>query len=239
MLVAKVINEIDDLGTKLDPKFISSTSSNPKAAGVAAKAGRDAYRQGAQLKDINDYIESGRLQGDTNISKNVRQSIRKKLKTVVDPRNKKAGRGYTPVQKAAIQKAITTSTTQDILHSLSGLVPRDKLSTAVMATEGLAHAAMAAKTGGLSLLYTLPVSAAKLGLGVAAEKWANKLAQKSIDEMIHTIATGQTSRQAAQSVLQKLTASKRQAVMEGLAKAGYSLGAATQPLNQTTEKKKQ
>ena len=235
MLVGKVINEIDDLGTRLDPKFISSTSANPKAAGVAAKQARKFYHQGAKLKETEDLIESGRLQGDTNISKNVRQSVRKKLKAIIDPRSP-VGRGYTPAEKEAVRKAVTTTNAQDILHSLSGLVPRDKLSAAVTGTEMMGHALLAGKTGGISLLYTLPVTAARLGLGVAAEKLANRMAEKSVNELVHTIATGQTSRQAAQSVLQKLAASKRQAVMDGLAKVGYSLAAATQPLNEATGK---
>ena len=171
------------------------------------------YHKGAKLQLTQDLIESGGLQGDTNISKNIRQSIRKKLKAVPDPRTK-TGRGFTERKKKASGRRSRPPPAQDIAHGLSGLMPRDKLSAAITALPILGSMV----TGNpIHAMLAIPVTAARMGIGAAAEKWANRMAQKSVDDLVHLISTGQTTKQSAQSVLQKLTASKRAAVMAGLA----------------------
>jgi hypothetical protein len=231
MLVGKVIDEIDKLALNMDPRF-TVVPNNPAAA-AAAKTARDAYHTGAQLQTVNNLIERGTLQGETNISKNVRQSVRKQIAKIADP-TRQIGRGWSPVQKEAIKSAVKTTTAQDIAHGLSSLMPRDKLSTAVsLGTLGPAvYGGLVAGGPVGAVVAPLAVMTAKMGLGMAAEKWANRMAQKSIDELIHVISTGQTSKAAAQSILQKLAASKRQAVISGLARLGAGIGTATQPFNQ-------
>lgn len=231
MFVTKIIDEIDDLSDALNPRHMSAASGNPKAASEAAKYARLMYHKGAKLQLTQDLIEAGTQQGDTNISKNVRQAVRKKLATVTNPLMVKRGRGFSAAEKAGFKKAVKTTGMQDIAHSLSGLMPRDKLSSAVAAIPLLTGIATAG-VNPLGALYAIGGTAARMGIGHAAEKWANRMAQKSVDDLVHLISTGQTTKQAAQSVLQKLTASKRAAVMQGLTRAGFALAASTQPLNE-------
>ena len=236
-LVYKVIDRIEELNNNMDPNFVASASGNPKAAQAAQLRARKAFATSARLQTVDDLLEVGRLQGRRNISQNVAERQQAQLTKILDPTSSR-GRGFTPTQKAAVEQAALRTGKQALAQSISGMVPRGKLATAV-------HAApvMAGLIGGgftpLGALAAVAGTGARIGIGIAAEKWAARLAQKSVNEMIHVIATGQSSKQAVQSALQKLTASKRQAVMEGLAKAGYSLAAATQPLNETTGKKAQ
>lgn len=228
MLVSKVIDEIDDLSLKMNPQHMSAASNNPKAAAEAARYARLMYSKGAKLQTVNDLVERGTLQGDTNISKNVRQSVRKQLSRIVDP-TRPLGRGFTAAEKEGVRTAIATTRKQDIAHGLSGLMPRDKLSASI----SLLPVAASLMTGNpLHAALAIPVTLGRMGIGAAAEKWANRMAQKSVGDLVHLLSTGQTTSQAAQSVLQKLTASKRAAVMAGLARAGAALAASTQPLNE-------
>ena len=229
MLISKVIDEIDDLVGTMSPSHVAANTPNPKAAAEAARRARALYHQGAKLESVETLIERGTLQGDTNISKNVRQSVRKQLAKIVDP-SRPTGRGFTALEKEGVRKAVKTTTAQDIAHGLSGLMPRDKLSTAVSALPIVASVV----TGNpMHALLAIPTIAARMGVGAIAEKAANRMAKKSVDELVHLISTGQTTKQSAQSVLQKLTSAKRAAVMEGLARVGAAAGTATQPFNQS------
>jgi TnpA family transposase len=63
-------------------------------------------------------------------------------------------------------------------------------------------------------------------VGHLAEKQSAKLAQQSVDELVRLIASGGLPKQTAQSILQRLAASKRAAVLAGLGRAGMGFGAA-------------
>ena len=223
-LIGKAIDRIDELVNKMDPAHMAATTTNPRAAAEAARYARLMYHRGSKVDTVENLIERGRLQGSTNISQNVPQRIQKQVAKIADPMGR-MGRGFTAAEKEAARVAASRSGQQAFWHGLSGLKPRDKLSTSI----ALAPLITGAMIGGVT-----PVGAAlaiggtgvKMMVGHLAEKQSAKLAQQSVDELVHMIASGGLPKQAAQSVLQRLTETKRAAVLRGLGRAGMGFGAA-------------
>jgi hypothetical protein len=223
-LIGKAIDRIDELVNKMDPAHMAATTANPRAAAEAARYARLMYHRGSKVDTVENLIERGRLQGSTNISQNVPQRIQKQVAKIADPMGR-MGRGFTAAEKEAARVAASRSGQQAFWHGLSGLMPRDKLSTSIAVAPLITGAMM----GGLNPVgagLAIAGTGAKMLVGHLAEKQSAKLAQQSVDELVRLIASGGLPKQTAQSILQRLAASKRAAVLAGLGRAGMGFGAA-------------
>ena len=145
-------------GTMYDAAGMGSLYGIPteELAPVVTKAGQNWAKQ-AKIKEVSDLIESGRQQGSRNISANERQAIKRKIGTITDPMHKRSRYGgYTPAEKAGAMEAASYTGSERALHSISGLVPRDKLSMGIAAGQ---HALLAGATG----FASIPLQAVTLG----------------------------------------------------------------------------
>jgi hypothetical protein len=211
--INKIIDRIDNLIDAADPSTVLVASSNPKAAAAAFNEGKRYWHTAKKLETVEKHITKGGHMANSNVLADEVGSTKKQLRQILtsDAKN----RGFNPAEMKQLEKAAGYTGTQRVLHAVSGLVPRDKLSTAVhMAAGGSAAAA----TGGASI----PVQAGLMGVGYGAQKINESLAKKSVAELTRLIANGGIPPAQVQNVVQLLAKSKRDALSRSLMAFGVA-----------------
>jgi len=146
------------------------------------------------------------------------KSVKSQLGKINDPFSS-WGRGYTAAEKAAAGKAATYTPGQRAMHGLSVMNPfgGGKLSAS-------GHLATAGYLAGTGNLPGLALQGAGMLAGAGFQKAGEALANKSVQEFVELVARGGVPAPVVQNALQRLAASKREAVSRALMALGVVVG---------------
>lgn len=140
------------------------------------KEARRLYARLRKMEEVSERVESADLAKTTSGNGRNMNSVRQKLRPLIDPKSPQRIRNLTPEEVKALKRVVKGSPGQNIARVASAFDPfKGKLST-------LLHSGAAIGTGGLSLL-TAPVG---MG-GSLAEGW---LAERNLKRAIDLIARG-------------------------------------------------
>lgn len=198
--VRQIVERIDEFVDAADPSTVLM-GRNPQAAAEAVKEARKHWHTARKLETVEALQQRGQHMANSNVLADEVGSTKKQLRTILT--NKGKSRGFSEVEMKAVEKAAGYTPTQRVLHAASGLMPRDKLSTAVHMAAG---GPTAFATGGASL----PVQAGLMATGWAAQKVNESLAKKSVAELTRLIANGGIPPAEVQNLMQRLAHSKRE-----------------------------
>lgn len=213
--IGKIIDRIDEMIDAADPNTVLAATSNPKAAAEAFKEAKKQWHTAKKLETVEKHARKGGLMANSNILADEVGATKKQLRSLL--LNDAKSRGFSTAEKKQLERAAGYTGSQRVLHAVSGLMPRDKLSTAVhMAAGGPAAFA----SGGASL----PVQAGLMGVGYAAQKANEALAKKSVVELTRLIANGGIPPAQVQNLMQRLAHSKREALSRTLMALGVYSG---------------
>lgn len=197
----RIVAQIDDL------------IANPQTGDVFGNAGaaaddfarfRDLYSRGAKTQRIADLLEKARLQASsTGSGGNVDNATRQKLRTILT--DKKAGRGFTADEKAAIEKVVTGTPGQNVLRLAGKLSPSGN---GLMAALGVGGA-----------MVNPAVGAVSLG-GMGAKALADRQTRNGVEEVVRLIAQG--GQKPSKTAVQKAIESKRDLIAKLLMATGVS-----------------
>jgi hypothetical protein len=219
--VAKIVGHIDDLIDSNDPNLIAGL--NTAVGTKAIKIAREYAKRAFKLEKVNNLVLKGNQMADRNITDTRVKSVKSQLAKINDPFSS-WGRGFTAAEKELAGKASKYTPSQRALHGASVLNPfgGGKLSAAGHLAAGAANLA----TGNLP---GLAMQAAGGFAGAGFQKAGEALANKSVREFVDLVARGGVPAPVVQNALQRLAASKRDAVSRAL----MALGVGVNTLNQT------
>lgn len=206
----RITTQIDDLIA--NPQAGDVIEPSALAASEFGKF-KDLYHRGSKLQTVEDLVENARLNaGATGSGGNVDNATRQKLKTLLT--NPKAGRGFSPDEKAAIEKVVMGTPTQNALRLAGKLSPQGN---GLMAALGI---------GGTMVNPT--VGAVALG-GMGAKAIADKITTKNVDKLTKLIAAGgkASAMQAPKNAAQMAIESKKDMIARMLMGGGLTMA----PLN--------
>jgi hypothetical protein len=214
--IRETIDRIDELIDAADPSMIS-WGRDPRAAAAAFREGKKHWHTAKKMETVEKLANRGKHMANSNVLADEVGTTKKQLRTILTNNGK--SRGFNPTEMKQVEKAAGYTPGQRVLHAVSGLMPRDKLSTAVHVAAG---GPSAIATGGASL----PVQAGLMGVGYAAQKMNEALARKSVAELTRLIANGGIPPAQVQNLMQRLAHSKREALSRTLMALGVNRGVA-------------
>jgi hypothetical protein len=172
-----------------------------------------ASRNQHKLEDVEYLIDKGKRQGDRNIIDNSNKRVKALLSDkLLDPKSPMS-RGWNAAEKDAIKKASTYGVGERAAHAMGGLAPQGMLT-------GMGHMIAATSSGGTSI----PLQAGLAGVGFASKAVADRIARKPVIELARLIANGGIPPAQVQNFMQRLTASKREALSRALMALGVVVG---------------
>lgn len=197
--ISEVINRIDELVNQADPTTILA-GRDPARAASLVNEGRANWHRARKMETIAKHVQKGEDIGNSQVNADTAGATRRQLRSILMSDTK--SRGFTKAETKALRTAAGYTPGQRMLHSVGGLLPRDRLTSAIQAGVGLS-------TGGASIPFQL----AGAGVGYGAQKAQENIAKKSVDELIRLVsgAPGPTKNAA-----QRLAEAKREAIARAL-----------------------
>ncbi|WP_127524082.1 hypothetical protein [Mesorhizobium sp. Z1-4] len=210
--LSQIIDRIDELvNTASRDRSVVLMGNNPKDAQNAILKARSLWSRARKLETVEKAITRGEQNAASQVSGDVGRTTMGQLKRTLQSEAKT--RGFTPAEMKALGSAAGYSPGQRVAHAVGGLMPRGRLLASI-------HGATALGTGGTSL----PLQAAGAAVGYTAQKTADALAKRSVNELVDLIANGGIPPQQVQNVVQLLAKSKREALARALMAAGVKFG---------------
>lgn len=207
----EIVGRIDDLvNASGQDRTLLLMGGDAKAAANAILKARSYWSRARKLELVEKAITRGGENAGAQVSGDTGRTTMQSLKRVLQSEAKT--RGFSPAEMRALSSAAQYSPGQRIAHGVGGLMPRDRLSAGIQGVAGIA-------SGGSSV----PFQAAGAAVGYAAQKTADTLARKSVDELVALIANGGVPPQTIQNVVQLLAKSKREALSRALMAAGVNV----------------
>jgi hypothetical protein len=202
LLGAKIAERIDELIDRLDQPGMTIMGDAAKGAG-ALKEARGLWHQARKAELIENAIDGAKLRASTTGSGgNVENAIRQELRKLLT--NRKTARSFNREEKAAIMRAASGSTAQNIMRQLGKLAPSGVVSMGL----GGGIGATIGTAVGMPMAGMVAVPA----LGAAAKAASDRGTRLSA-EALHKAALGGQIAKAA----------PRQAPV-GAAQVGYQVG---------------
>jgi hypothetical protein len=211
--IGKIVSRIDEMIDAADPNTVLTSAKNPKAAAAAFKEAKKQWHTAKKLETVEKLTRKGELMANSNVLADEVGATKKQLRTILT--NDGKSRGFNPAEMKQLEKSAGYTPTQRVLHAVSGLMPRDKLSTAVHVAAG---GPSAIATGGASL----PIQAGLMGVGYTAQKANEALARKSVADLTRLIANGGIPPAQVKNFMQLLSESKREALSRALMAIGVN-----------------
>lgn len=208
--VAKIIDHIDDLTKSNDPNLMAGI--NTKIGAQALDVARKFAHRSFKLEKVTNLLKKADQNAGKNFTNTELKSPKEQLAKINDPfRN--WGRGFTDVEKAAADKAARFTPTERSLHGLTVMNPFSggKLGMGLQVGTALAHGFNPVLLAG---------QAVGAGVGFGAQKAAQHLAKKNIEEFVSLVANGGVPPTVVQNALQLLAKSKRDAITRSLMAIG-------------------
>jgi len=172
---------------------------------------RKLYAQKFKIEDVRKAAEEGERRAKiTGSGGNIDNATRQRMDKIAQK-----GRGYTPDEKAALENAAYGTTGRNLLRRVGRGAP--STGAIGMVTHSLMNA-LAGGTGGATLPLTLGLTAATEG----AKRLGERGTKKAVQEIVDIIAAGgsRAAITAPENAIQRLAASKREAIARALAAIG-------------------
>jgi hypothetical protein len=199
--ISKIIGHIDELIDSNNPQFMAGINTRDGIKSLL-EARKFAHRA-RKLETVEKLAAKGARIGGRQKNQDVAGATRRQLHTVLD--NEAKGRGFTGAEKKALEKAAGFTVGQRALDTVGGLMPQGKLGAMIQGATALG-------TGGSSI----PFQMAGMAAGYGAHKASEALASKSVREFVDLVARGGVPAPVVQNALQRLSASKRDAISRAL-----------------------
>lgn len=216
-LVSKMVRRIDELIDSSNPQFMAGI--NTRDGIKSLLEARKFAQRARKLETVERLAAKGARIGGRQKNQDVAGATRRQLQTVLD--NEAKGRGFTGAEKKALEKATGFTAGQRALDTVGGLMPQGRLGA-------MLQAATAVGTGGASIPFQLGGMAA----GYGAHKASEALAAKSVKEFVDLVARGGIPAPVVQNAMQRLAASKREAISRALMALSVNLSSRAQQPSQ-------
>lgn len=202
--IGDIIKRIDKLvDASVGDRSVVLMGKDTKAAANAIVKARNLWHRARKLETVEKAITRGEQNAAAQVSGDVGRTTMGQLKKTLQ--SEAQSRGFTPAEMKKLGSAAGYSPGQRVAHAVGGLMPRGRLLASI-------HGATALGTGGASI----PLQAAGAAVGFGAQKTAEALARKSVNELVALIANGGVPPEVVQNTMQLLAKSKREALSRAL-----------------------
>jgi hypothetical protein len=171
--------------SKIDQLF--DTAPNPDL-----KRARDLYKRWTTADFVNRASKSADRAAEQTYGGDFGRKVKDRLAPLVDELKPTRNiRGASDDVKAAIEKVVRGSKTQNLASTLGGMTDVRRLGGKLLqGTLGAGGAAGAIGTGGASIIPSLVLQSAIAGGGAGLTATASGIARKNVDDLIKLIAVG-------------------------------------------------
>jgi hypothetical protein len=207
MMGHRLVDVLDDFMDSADASHV--LTGDPVAASAAMKEARSLNKRWRKALTVTNELDSADLRKSAAYSgSNTDNTIRQRMRTLVDPTSGKRIRNATPDEDEALRRVVDGGFVQNRAREIGGMFDPRRLGGKILAPmTGLSGAAAAPATGGASLL----VPAAQLVTGLGATTVANRASQKNVKNLVALIAAG-GSKQALKKAPTRASAIARKGV---------------------------
>lgn len=211
-VISQIINRIDELIDTADPQHFAGLST--KIGTQALKVARQFAHRARKLETVEKFARNGEAIGNSQINQDVEGATRRQVRTLLT--NDAKGRGFTPAELKAAEKASSMTTGMRALRATSGLLPQGKLG-------GMIHGSAALFNAGAGNLPGLGLQALGMAGGYAAKKGEAALSRKAMNVFVDLVSRGGIPAPEVKNAVQRLIEANPDNAHKLLLAAGVNL----------------